>query len=118
MRPFPELIELVEGVDEQALADLSTLWEEPVGRIIDAIDAAKMLGGVAPVPGLRNTGRKRPPDEIEMAPLDSVTTQLPAGPDYPMVPRELLAAAWEQGYQKRAASQGLEPDLNPYLDVP
>ena len=49
-RPFERLIELVEAVHDTeppsiTMGELSRRWDEPVERIMDAIDAVKVKNG-------------------------------------------------------------------------
>ncbi len=46
-RPFEKLVEMVDGLEQKdvTLGDLSKEWHEPVERIMDAIDASRMLRG-------------------------------------------------------------------------
>jgi hypothetical protein len=48
-RPFEQLVEMIDALDDSdrdvTLGDLSKRWKEPVERIMDALDASKMLRG-------------------------------------------------------------------------
>jgi hypothetical protein len=47
-RPFERLVEMVDALDSDrdvTLGELSERWSEPVERIMDAIQASKMLRG-------------------------------------------------------------------------
>lgn len=48
-RPFEALVQLVDGLedfDDVTLGELGKRWDESMERVMDAMDASKMLRGI------------------------------------------------------------------------
>lgn len=58
-RPFARLMEMTAAIPEDSTVTLGQLagdWDEPIGRIMDAIDAVRVLNGEPGYIGVEDSG--------------------------------------------------------------